>query len=40
MLDAEEAFARMDSGLVDNAMTLIALLWLRLNREMLRERWA
>ncbi|MFW5453220.1 NUDIX domain-containing protein [Thioalkalivibrio sulfidiphilus] len=40
VLDAEEAFARMDSGLVDNAMTLIALLWLRLNREMLRERWA
>lgn len=40
VLDTDEAFARMDSGLVDNAMTLIALLWLRLNRDMLRERWA
>jgi ADP-ribose pyrophosphatase len=39
VLDAEEAFARMDDGLMDNAMTLIALLWLRLNRELLRERW-
>ena len=39
VLDAEEAFARMDDGLMDNAMTLIALLWLRINREDLRERW-
>jgi ADP-ribose pyrophosphatase len=39
VLDAEEAFARMDHGGLDNAMTLIALLWLRLNREMLREKW-
>jgi ADP-ribose pyrophosphatase len=39
VLDADEAFARMDNGGLDNAMTLIALLWLRLNREMLREKW-
>lgn len=40
VLEAEEAFARMDNGLMDNAMTLIALLWLRMNRESLREQWA
>ncbi|HSP01438.1 MAG TPA: NUDIX domain-containing protein [Thioalkalivibrio sp.] len=39
VMDAQEAFALMDSGVVDNAMTLIALLWLRMNREMLQERW-
>jgi ADP-ribose pyrophosphatase len=40
VLDAEEAFARMDSGLMNNGMTLIALLWLRLHRETLREQWS
>lgn len=39
VMDAEEVFAHMDNGLMDNAMTLIGLLWLRLNREMLREKW-
>jgi len=39
VMEAQEAFALMDNGVVDNAMTLIALLWLRMNREMLREQW-
>jgi ADP-ribose pyrophosphatase len=40
VLDTDEAFARMESGLMDNAMTLLALLWLKGNRDMLRDKWA
>ena len=36
----QEIWQRMDSGSIDNAMTLIALQWLRLNHETLRREWA
>ncbi|MCG5499980.1 NUDIX domain-containing protein [Ectothiorhodospira lacustris] len=39
VLPAEEAFDQLDRMQVDTAMTIIALQWLRLNREGLRERW-
>ena len=35
----DEIWARLDKGEIDNAMTLIALQWLRLNREALRREW-
>jgi ADP-ribose pyrophosphatase len=37
---SEEAFAWLDAGRIANSLTLIALLWLRLNRADLRRRWA
>lgn len=39
VMPAEEAFAIADAGGVDSAMPLLALQWLRLNRERLRESW-
>ena len=36
---AEEAFEQVARGLIDNAMSIIALQWLQLNRERLREAW-
>ena len=36
----QEIWQRMDSSGIDNAMTLIALQWLRLNHEALRQEWA
>ena len=36
---AEEAFDRVARGLIDNAPSIIALQWLQLNRERLRESW-
>ncbi len=39
-LPAEEAFRWVDDGRVLNAATLIALDWLRMNREALRAAWA
>lgn len=35
-----EIWPRLDNGGIDNAMTLIALQWLRLNRDALRREWA
>lgn len=35
----DEAFAMLDRGRVANAMTIIALQWLRINHEQLRKRW-
>ena len=35
-----EIWSRLDNGGIDNAMTLIALQWLRLNRDALRQEWA
>jgi ADP-ribose pyrophosphatase len=35
----EEAFALLDQGRIANAMTIIALQWLRINRESVRKRW-
>ncbi len=35
----DEIWTRLDKGEIDNAMTLIALQWLRLNREALRREW-
>ena len=39
VMPAQDAFAQAERGLIDNAMTLIALLWLQLNRERLRAQW-
>jgi ADP-ribose pyrophosphatase len=36
---AEEAFRLLDSGRIENGMTIIALLWLRHHRQRLREKW-
>ncbi|MDD3519340.1 MAG: NUDIX domain-containing protein [Chromatiales bacterium] len=36
---ADEAFAWLDGGIIDSAMPIIALQWLRMHRDMLRERW-
>jgi hypothetical protein len=35
-METEEAFARMRRGEIDNAITLLSLQWLQLNRERLR----
>lgn len=37
---AEEAFEQVKRGLIDNAMSIIALQWLQLNRERLRTAWS
>ncbi|ANB01068.1 NUDIX domain-containing protein [Ectothiorhodospira sp. BSL-9] len=39
VLSADEAFDWLDRQQVDTAFPIIALQWLRLNREMLQERW-
>lgn len=36
---ADEALAMLDDGRIDNAITLIGLQWLALNRQSLRDRW-
>ena len=36
VMETEEAFARMRRGEIDNAITLLSLQWLQLNRERLR----
>ena len=36
----DEALAALDDGRIDNAASIIALQWLALNRDKLRERWA
>jgi ADP-ribose pyrophosphatase len=36
---ADEAFDMMEQGLIDSAPPIIALQWLRLNRDRVRERW-
>ena len=36
----EEALAALDDGRIDNAASIIALQWLALNRDKVRERWA
>ncbi len=38
--DREEAFAFVASGKINNAMTIIALQWLQLNRQELLAQWA
>lgn len=40
VVSADEALEMMRSGVVDSAMPLLALQWLALNREALREAWA
>jgi ADP-ribose pyrophosphatase len=35
----DEAFTMLDRGRIANAMTIIALQWLRANRERVRKRW-
>lgn len=40
VLPAEEAFTQVANGLIDNAMTIIALQWLQINRERLRSEWS
>ncbi len=39
VMDVGEAFNMLDTGIIDSAMPIIALQWLRLNRESLREAW-
>lgn len=39
-IPTEEAFAAVRQGRICNAMSLIALQWLELNRDSLRQRWA
>lgn len=36
---SEEAFKWLDEGKIANSMTLIALQWLRINRDMVRDKW-
>jgi ADP-ribose pyrophosphatase len=38
-VSAEEAFAMMDQGRINNAMTLIGLQWLKVNRDRVRAEW-
>lgn len=40
VVSTEEAFAMMRNGIVDSAMPLLALQWLALNHESLREDWS
>ncbi len=40
VLPSARAFELLDGGAIRNAMTLIALQWLRHHRQRLRERWA
>ncbi|OBS10828.1 NUDIX domain-containing protein [Acidihalobacter prosperus] len=39
LMSADEAIDQMRRGLIDNAMSIIALQWLALNRERLRAQW-
>lgn len=39
VISATDAFAALTAGEISNAATIIALLWLRLNKEWLQERW-
>lgn len=39
VLALDEAIALMESGATDSAMPIIALQWLRANRDQLRDRW-
>ena len=39
VMSADEAIARMEAGGIDSAVPIIALQWLRANRENLRARW-
>ena len=36
---AEEAFTMLDRGEICNAMTIIAIQWLKLHHDMIREKW-
>lgn len=38
-ISADEAFLRLDQGQIKTAPAFISLLWLKLNRQTLRERW-
>ncbi|MEE2760792.1 MAG: NUDIX domain-containing protein [Pseudomonadota bacterium] len=38
-VSTEEAFAMLDSGRIENGMTIIALQWLKLNRQRLLDAW-
>ena len=39
VVSPEEAYQLLDQGKIKNAPTIIGLLWLRLNKERLREKW-
>ncbi|HDP88447.1 MAG TPA: NUDIX domain-containing protein [Thioalkalivibrio sp.] len=39
VVDTQEAFDLLDCGIINSAIPIIALQWLRLNRETLRVRW-
>lgn len=39
VMDADEAFARVRENKINNAMSIMALMWLELNRERVRSAW-
>lgn len=39
LMDRSEAFSALQEGYINNAVTIIALQWLQLNFERLREKW-
>lgn len=39
VVSAEESFAMLDRGEIGNGMTIIAIQWLKLHHDMLREKW-
>ncbi|MES2142118.1 MAG: NUDIX domain-containing protein [Pseudomonadota bacterium] len=40
ILDVKEAYKLVNAGKVDNAITIIALLWLQQNEKMVRTKWS
>ena len=36
----DEAWAELHAGGLDNSIAVIGMLWLKINREELRQRWA
>ena len=39
LLSYDDAMAMLEDGQIDNAMSIIALQWLRLHRQELLDRW-
>ena len=39
VLSMSEAFLAMESGIINNAMSVISLQWLQINKESLLSRW-
>jgi len=39
LIPVQEAFLYLENGLFDNAITLIAMQWLKINYKYLRKKW-